>query len=357
MSERRGARRRSRDLFVASPSVADIAAVELEASDGPAPGLLWCSGARDEPVFARQVLAGAVELSGSSPDELSLAVFQWLDASTAEAMLRGEVIVHVSWPEFGEGSRRRHAPYMAEAATILEAIEARRAGRARKKDVVRSDEPATSLLQVLVTGRWRAFVSCGKAPASDPLLAWPSLFPAGRAPVSDRPAPSSAFRKLVEAFAWLGTQPNEDDRVLDLGAAPGGWTWVCAELGARVIAYDRAVLDPALMRNPLVEHRREDAFADPPMNAATWMLCDVIDEPERAAWLVNQAAKSETVRALVVTLKLKRPVKIRRVRDIIAQLPHDTLTLRVKHLVHNKSEVTILGRRGPHSSTHTSACS
>ena len=222
MSERRGARRRSRDLFVASPSVADIAAAELEASAGPAPGLLWCSGPRDEPVFARQVLADAAELSGSSPDELSLAVFQWLDASTAEAMLRGEVIVHVSWPEFGEGRERRHAPYMAEAATISDAIEARRAGRARKKDVVRSNGPATSLLQVLVTERWRAYVSCGTAPASDPLLAWPSLFPAGRAPVRDRPAPSSAFRKLVEAFAWLGTQPNEDDRVLDLGAAPGG---------------------------------------------------------------------------------------------------------------------------------------
>ncbi len=347
MSERRRARRRSRDLFVASPSVVDIAAAELDASDGPAPGLLWSSGARDEPVFARQVLAGAVELTASSPDELSLAVFQWFDASSAEAMLRGEVIVHVSWPEFGEGRTRRHAPFMAEAATLSNAIEARRVGRARKKDVVRSGGAPTSLLQVLVTGRWRACVSCGPAPGSDPLLAWPSLFPAGRAAVSDRPAPSSAFRKLVEAFAWLGTQPNEDDRVLDLGAAPGGWTWVCAQLGAKVVAYDRGKLDPALMQNPLVEHRREDAFADPPMHAATWMLCDVIDEPERAAGLVNQAAKSETVRALVVTLKLKRPIKIRRVRDIIAQLPHDTMTLRVKHLVHNKSEVTILGRRGP----------
>ena len=253
--------------------------------------------------------------------------------SAGQSLERGAIVVtRRTWPKL---------------ATISDAIEARRAGRARKKDVVRSHGPATSLLQVLVTGRWRAYVSCGTAPASDPLLAWPSLFPAGRAPVRDRPAPSSAFRKLVEAFAWLGTRPNEDDRVLDLGAAPGGWTWVCAQLGARVVAYDRAVLDPALMRNPLVEHRREDAFADPPMNAATWMLCDIIDQPERAAWLVNQAAKSETVRALVVTLKLKRPVKIRRVRDIVAQLPHDAMTLRVKHLVHNKSEVTILGRRGP----------
>ncbi|MBT8491412.1 MAG: hypothetical protein KJO07_00010 [Deltaproteobacteria bacterium] len=262
-------------------------------------------------------------------------------------MLRGEVIVHVSWPEFGEGRKRRHPPFMAEARAVAQAIEARRAGRARKNEVVRSSGPATSLLQVLMTGRWQAYVSCDKAPSSDPLLAWPSLFPAGRAPVDDRPAPSSAFRKLVEAFAWLGTQPDEGDRVLDLGAAPGGWTWVCAQLGARVVAYDRAVLDPALARNPLVEHRREDAFADPPMDEATWMLCDIIDQPERAAWLVEQAAKSETIRALVVTLKLKRPIDLRLVHDIVAQLPRDAMTLRVKHLVHNKSEVTILGRRGP----------
>lgn len=62
--------------------------------------------------------------------------------------------------------------------------------------------------------------------------------------------PNRAYRKLWEAFTVLGEYPQPGERVVDLGASPGGWTWVSAELGADVIGVDKAPLDPAIAARP-----------------------------------------------------------------------------------------------------------
>ncbi len=102
--------------------------------------------------------------------------------------------------------------------------------------------------------------------ARDTLLAAPrctSPFPHGEARfVEDRAAPPSrAYLKLWEVFTRLGVRPAPGARCLDLGASPGGWTWVLAGLGCRVIAVDRAPLDPRVAALPGVEARQASAFA------------------------------------------------------------------------------------------------
>jgi 23S rRNA (cytidine2498-2'-O)-methyltransferase len=56
--------------------------------------------------------------------------------------------------------------------------------------------------------------------------------------------PSRAYLKLWELFSRLGVMPGTGERCIDLGASPGGWTWVLAQLGARVVAVDKAPLAP-----------------------------------------------------------------------------------------------------------------
>ena len=87
--------------------------------------------------------------------------------------------------------------------------------------------------------------------APDRLLASPtktSPFPNGVCRfVEDRTGPPSrAYLKFWEACALLRRWPAPGETCFDLGAAPGGWTWALARLGARVTAVDKAPLDPAV---------------------------------------------------------------------------------------------------------------
>ena len=85
----------------------------------------------------------------------------------------------------------------------------------------------------------------------DTLLASPhcaSPFPNGEVQfIEDRTAPPSrAYLKLWELFTRLGARPQPGETCLDLGASPGGWTFVLAQLGARVISVDKAPLEPRI---------------------------------------------------------------------------------------------------------------
>ena len=52
--------------------------------------------------------------------------------------------------------------------------------------------------------------------------------------VEDRDGPPShAYLKLWEALVRLDRWPSSGDVCLDLGASPGGWTWLLAQCGAR----------------------------------------------------------------------------------------------------------------------------
>jgi hypothetical protein len=72
----------------------------------------------------------------------------------------------------------------------------------------------------------------------------------------DMKMPSSAYRKLLEAFACWQCMPTFDNVVVvDLGESPGGWTFAvllhCEP--RKIIAVDRAKLDPRLMNHSQVE--------------------------------------------------------------------------------------------------------
>ena len=114
-----------------------------------------------------------------------------------------------------------------------------------------------------------------------------SRFPAGevRAPRDTRP-PSRAYRKLLEAEVHLGhAQASRRARTcVDLGASPGGWTYIALDRGARVTAVDRSDLRSDLMENARLTFVRGDAFAWMPARSAQvdWLLCDLIAFPERS---------------------------------------------------------------------------
>jgi 23S rRNA (cytidine2498-2'-O)-methyltransferase len=177
--------------------------------------------------------------------------------------------------------------------------------------------------------------------APDLMLASPSCaspFPNGEPHfVEDRAAPSRAYLKLWELFTIIGLRPQPGELCLDLGASPGGWTYVLQKLGARVISVDKAALDPRLAGRPGIEHRRASAFALDPrtVGPVDWLFSDVVCYPKRLLTLVQRWLAAGNVRRFVCTVKFQGATDVEAMQRFAA-IPGS----RLLHLHHNKHELT-----------------
>jgi len=167
-----------------------------------------------------------------------------------------------------------------------------------------------------------------------------------------RDAPSRSTLKLEEALlTFLDDTEREQAlkpglKAVDLGAAPGGWTWQMVQRSIRVIAVDNGPMQPALLDSGLVEHRREDGFRYRPAKPVDWLLCDMVEQPQRIAALMGDWLTRGDCRRALFNLKLpmkKRHESLRACLDGLedrlrgAALPYRLLC---KQLYHDREEVT-----------------
>jgi 23S rRNA (cytidine2498-2'-O)-methyltransferase len=289
----------------------------IEESNGKlvCPGIVTADRA-DDFVFARQILPNAVRVQQASISKLAAAA---LTQIRVERTARIDALI-------ADDPADPNLPGELARRVGLVADEVR--DRLRKKI---ADGP--QLVQLLLAGRDELFVSVAE------MGRWPVRFPGGRVPVADDwEAPSSAFRKLEEALAWLGTEPRRGQRCVDLGAAPGGWSHVALKRGAEVIAVDKADLDPRIEKK--VEHVRRDGFSYSPGRLVDWLLCDIIAAPAKSLALLEKWLANGWARNLVFHLKFKGRGDYALARQAKALDPR----LRVKHLLHDRNEVTVMAR-------------
>lgn len=148
--------------------------------------------------------------------------------------------------------------------------------------------------------------------------------------------PSRAYLKLWELFTRFSFSPNKNDICLDLGASPGGWTFVLAKLAKAVIAFDRSPLDPRIEALPNVSFEAKDAFKiklkDYPK--ATWILSDVVCYPDKLLGFVTDLLQEYPEKHYVFTIKFQGSDH----GDIISRFA--ALPGQIVHLSHNKHELT-----------------
>jgi 23S rRNA (cytidine2498-2'-O)-methyltransferase len=149
--------------------------------------------------------------------------------------------------------------------------------------------------------------------------------------------PSRAYLKLFEALTLLGRAPAAGERCLEIGASPGGWTWVLGTLGARVLAVDRARLAPNVSRMPNVEERLGNAFNATPdeVGPVAWLFSDVICYPEKLFRYIEGWRASGACQNFVCTLKFQGTEHYGAI-DSFAAVPGS----RIVHLSHNRHELT-----------------
>lgn len=146
--------------------------------------------------------------------------------------------------------------------------------------------------------------------------------------------PSRAYLKLWEACTRLDAWPEAGERCIDLGASPGGWTWAMAQLGADVLAVDRAPLDPRVAAMPGVAMAQQSAFAMAP-EPCDWLFSDIIAYPARLLELVRQWIAAGAPRRVVCTVKFQGDTD-HDTADAFRAIPGG----RLMHLFANKHELT-----------------
>ncbi len=204
--------------------------------------------------------------------------------------------------------------------------------------------PETSLVQLLLVAPEEGFISVAKAPI--PALQRHVIcpYPKGQvATAADPAAPSRAFAKLIEAELRLGHSIQRGETCVDLGAAPGSWTYVAVNRGATVTAVDRSPLRGDLMANPRVRFTPGDAFRFRPPQPVDWLLCDVIAPPEKTVELLVEWLRRKWCRRFIVTVKLKEEASAPAVERLRGELPSLAGELLLTHLCANKKEVCAFG--------------
>lgn len=212
------------------------------------------------------------------------------------------------------------------------------------------DNPRLPRLHVCIVEGNHALLACGDPTDSSP---WPLGIPRLRMHAD---APSRSALKLEEALLVLldererASLLREHMRAADLGAAPGGWTWVLTRHGLRVQAIDNGPLREHVMDTGMVEHLRADGFTWQPKQALDWMVCDMVEQPRRVAERMATWLREGWCRHAIFNLKLpmkKRWQETQLCLDLFAQQAQRPLTIRAKQLYHDREEITVLATPAP----------
>jgi 23S rRNA (cytidine2498-2'-O)-methyltransferase len=216
--------------------------------------------------------------------------------------------------------------------------------KAKKAGIYLDARRAAPRLHLFFLSGIAAYVAISHGDNSSP---WPMGIARVRVP---KGAPSRSAGKLSEAFMVFIGNDAMARRVapgmtaVDLGAAPGGWSWILARNSLTVIAVDNGEIDQALLDTGQVKHRRMDGFDFKPAKAVDWMVCDMVEKPALVANLVAKWIGNRWCRECIFNLKLpmkKRYEEVDLCRGrIAAKLEGLDYELRFRHLYHDREEVT-----------------
>ena len=287
-------------------------------------------------IFARQLLLLLADLQLPVEDRVS-AVLAALPAGLTVASLR------IEHPDSDEG--RELAALCRTLARPLE-------NALKKQGILRISKREGLTLHLLLTSGRSGFVGISHPQNSSPhdngimRLRFP------------KEAPSRSTLKLDEAFLTLLTDDERQRflkpgmRAVDLGAAPGGWSYQLVRRGLTVIAIDNGAIAPSLMDTGMVEHLRVDGFTFEPRRRVDWLVCDMIEQPYRVAqrmavWFSRQWA-DHLLFNLNLPMKSRRD-EVARCLTLIERSASQAglgCELRARQLYHDRDEVTVyLGRR------------
>ena len=237
--------------------------------------------------------------------------------------------------------RRRQAAGRARARSFGNAL---RPALRKANWLTRVDDPTRQRLHVVFLDGDHAVLATSHPRDSSP---WPLGIPRLRMHAD---APSRSALKLEEAFLTLLDDDERDKLVrdnmqaADLGAAPGGWTWVLVRNGMKVTSVDNGPLAQNLLDSGRVDHLRVDGFQWQPKRTLDWMVCDMVESPRKVADRMATWFQQNWCRQAIFNLKLpmkKRWEETRICLEAFEHQAHRPMTIRARQLYHDREEITV----------------
>ena len=167
--------------------------------------------------------------------------------------------------------------------------------------------------------------------------------------------PSRSTLKLDEAFQVFVPENEQEKRIqpgmkaVDLGAAPGGWTYQLVRRGMMVQAVDNGPMADSLMETGQVQHIKEDGFKfRPKRKNIHWLVCDMVEKPARVGELMTSWLLEGDCQEAIFNLKLPMRQRYAAVKEYLDQIKDQLQTegmkpfeIQAKHLYHDREEVTV----------------
>lgn len=247
-------------------------------------------------------------------------------------------VLYLEVPDTNEGKTlsgftKRFQPLMEEALRNADRL---------------ADDPGLPRLHIFFVSENKAYIA-----SSNPHNSSAALNGIQRVSMSPD-APSRSYLKLAEAFEvfldlkeqskWL--KPGMT--AVDLGAAPGGWTWQLVQRGLKVTAVDNGPLKGAAAGHRAIRHLRQDGFRFRPQRPVDWLVCDMVEQPQRVSALVADWFIGGHTKRAIFNLKLPMKKRVAALHEALAGLNKALNAkgiahqLRVKQLYHDREEVTVL---------------
>jgi len=209
------------------------------------------------------------------------------------------------------------------------------------------DDPHATRLHVFFPDKSSVLIG-----SSDPHNSAPTLMGIARQHMPAE-APSRSTLKLAEAIEVFMSR-SEQTRLLrqgmqavDLGAAPGGWSWQLVKRGIRVIAVDNGPMKGKMAHHPLVQHLKQDGFKYKPRKAVDWLVCDMVEQPSKVATMIGSWFVSGWCKHSIFNLKLPMKQRIAALDSALGgiqkRLDEEGINYKMvtKQLYHDRDEVTV----------------
>ena len=166
-------------------------------------------------------------------------------------------------------------------------------------------------------------------------------------------APSRSTLKMEEAIHWFLHANQQTDLIkagmtaVDLGAAPGGWTWQFVQRECHVTAIDNGPMDDELLKTGMVEHIKTDAFTYKPDNKVDWLICDMAERPLHVSRLIARWLTDKQCQNAIFNLKLPMKKRLLSTQECIKLIEKSLTQEKIKHsiqakqLYHDREEITV----------------